>query len=63
MDWLKFFRNSFDLKGYGIIDYTGVSFVSTVIENLFFKKIIKRFDTIEEAVEWAKSFELIEVSN
>ncbi|WP_296381334.1 hypothetical protein [Winogradskyella sp.] len=59
-DWLKLFRNSFDLKGYGIIGYTGVSFVNTVIENLFFKKKIRRFTTVDAAVQWAKSFNLVE---
>ncbi|WP_299123472.1 hypothetical protein [uncultured Winogradskyella sp.] len=62
-DWLKFFRNSFDLKGYGIVGYSSVSFVNTVIENLFFKKKIRRFNSIDSAVDWAKSFELVEVEN
>ncbi len=62
-DWLKFFTSSFDLKGYGVIGYTGVSFVNTAIENMFFKKIIKRFTTIEAAVQWGRSFEMIEVDN
>ena len=62
-DWLKFFRNSFELKGYGVIGYNNISFVNTVIENLFFKKKIRRFTTVEAAVDWAKSFELVEAGN
>ncbi|WP_400078053.1 hypothetical protein [Winogradskyella sp. R77965] len=62
-DWLKFFKNSFSLKGYGVIAYNGVSFVNTVIENLFFKKKIRRFTNIETAIDWAKSFELVEVED
>lgn len=60
-DWLKFFKNSFSLKGYGVIGYTSFSFVNTVIENLFFKKKIRRFTTIEAAVQWAKSYEFVEI--
>jgi len=59
-DWLKFFKNNFSVKGYGIIGYSEVSFVNTVIENLFFKKKIRRFTSIEAAVQWARSFEIVE---
>ena len=62
-DWLKFFRNSFELKGYGFIGYNKLSFVNTVIENLFFKKKIRRFTTLEAAVDWAKSFDVVEVKS
>ncbi|WP_115818849.1 hypothetical protein [Winogradskyella eximia] len=62
-DWLKFFRNSFELKGYGVIGYNKLSFVNTVIENLFFKKKIRRFTTLEAAVDWAKSFDVVEVKS
>ncbi|MFC0605090.1 hypothetical protein [Winogradskyella pulchriflava] len=61
IDWLKFFKNSFDIKGYGIIGYSKVSFVNSVIESLFFKKKIRRFTSIESAVHWAKRFDLVEV--
>lgn len=59
-DWLKFFRNSFTIKGYGVIGYDDLSFVNTVIENLFFKKKIRRFSSIEAAVDWAKSIDILE---
>lgn len=62
-DWLKYFRNSFELRGYGVIGYHKMSFVNTVIENLFFKKTIRRFATIETAVQWAQSIEIVESDN
>lgn len=62
-DWIKFYKESLTLKGYGIVDYKGVSFGSTLIENLFFKKRIRRFTSIEPAVQWAKSFEIVDSSN
>jgi hypothetical protein len=62
-DWLKFFGNSFSLKGYGVISYSETGLVNTLIENLFFKKKIRRFNSIESAVDWAKNFELVEVDD
>lgn len=62
-DWLKFFKNSFSVKGYGVIGYDNLSFVNTVIENLFFKKKIRRFTSVDAAVDWARSFEYIEAGD
>ncbi|MBC3846919.1 hypothetical protein H8K90_11055 [Winogradskyella echinorum] len=62
-DWLKFFKNSFSLKGYGVIGYQNISFVNTVIENLFFNKKIRRFSDLNQAIQWVKSFDLVEVDN
>ncbi|MUU77627.1 hypothetical protein [Winogradskyella endarachnes] len=59
-DWLKFFKNSFHLKGYGVIGYHKMSFVNTVVENLFFKKKIRRFNSLNSAIQWAKSFDIVE---
>ncbi len=59
MDWLHFFKNSFNLNGYGVIGYNSFSFMNTVIENLFFKKKIRRFNDIETAIQWAESRVLV----
>ncbi|WP_179337980.1 hypothetical protein [Winogradskyella ludwigii] len=59
--WLQFFRSRLNLKGYCIVCYTGAGLANTVIEKLFFKKRIRHFSTIESAVQWATSFELVEV--
>ena len=55
MDWLHFYKNSFNLRGYGVVGYNSFSFVNTVIENLFFSKKIRRFNDLETAIKWAKS--------
>ncbi|MCD2259841.1 hypothetical protein [Psychroserpens luteolus] len=52
-DWLKFFKHSYTLKGYGIVGYTQGSILNAVIENLFFHKKIKRFSNLETAIQWA----------
>ena len=59
--WLNFFRSRLNLKGYGIVSYTGAGLTNTVIENLFFKKRIRHFGTIESAAQWANSFDVVEV--
>lgn len=58
MDWIHFFKNSFDLRGYGVIGYNSMSFFNTVIENLFFTKKIKRFNSLELAIQWAQQMAL-----
>ena len=52
-DWLKFYKQSYTLKGYGIVGYSKSSFLNVVIENLFFPKKIKRFANLETAIQWA----------
>lgn len=63
MDWLYFYKNSFSLKGYGVIGYNSFSFLNTVVENLFFNKKIRRFGDLETAIQWAKSRALIDTTN
>ena len=60
-DWLKFFKQSYTLKGYGVVGYTNGSLMNTMIENLFFSKKIKRFTDINAAVQWATDKHLAEV--
>ena len=62
MDWIHFFKNSFDLGGYGVIGYNSLSFFNTVIENLFFNKKIRRFNDLKTAIHWAKNKSLISVN-
>jgi len=61
MDWLKFFKNQFSLKGYGVIGYSDQGFVNTVIESLFFNKKIKRFKDLDSAIKWAENKELADL--
>ncbi|TCK68855.1 hypothetical protein DFQ05_0365 [Winogradskyella wandonensis] len=60
-DWLKFFTNSYSLKGYGVVANTKGSIMNTVIENLFFNKKIQRFNSLEAAVQWAKDRVLVDI--
>ncbi|MBP0904555.1 hypothetical protein ACFSKN_11690 [Mariniflexile gromovii] len=53
-DWLKFFKHSYNLKGYYIVSENNIGFLNSLIENLFFNGKIKRFTTIEAAVNWVK---------
>nr|WP_321223044.1 hypothetical protein [uncultured Psychroserpens sp.] len=62
-DWIKFFRHSYSLRGYGVVGYTNGSLLNTVIENLFFTKKIKRFNNLIEAVQWATNDILVEVED
>ncbi|SHH40035.1 hypothetical protein [Winogradskyella jejuensis] len=60
-DWLKFFTNSYSLKGYGVVANTKGSIMNTVIENLFFNKKIQRFNSLEAALQWAKDRVLVDI--
>lgn len=62
-DWIKFFKHSYSLKGYGVVGYTQGSLLNTVIENLFFNKKIKRFNDLDTAVQWATHKVLTEIEN
>ncbi|WP_308992622.1 hypothetical protein QLS71_013205 [Mariniflexile litorale] len=53
-DWLKFFNNSFNLKGYYIVSEDKIRVLSSVIENLFFNNKIKRFNNLNTAINWIK---------
>jgi NDP-sugar pyrophosphorylase family protein len=54
MDWLKFFKNSFSLKAYGVISYKNSNVSNSKVESLFFNKKIQRFDSLDSAIKWAK---------
>ena len=55
-DWIKFFNNQFELRAYAVVGHTTGSFLNMVIEALFFKKNIKQFTNLEEAINWAETF-------
>jgi len=59
MDWLKFYNNSYNLKGHGIISYNKVTTLNIVIESIFFNKKISRFSSLETAIDWARKHEFI----
>ena len=54
-DWLKFFRNtSNQLNGYAVITKSENSWFNALMERLFCKTDIVRFDNLYKAIEWAK---------
>lgn len=63
MGWLSFFKNGLSLKAYGVVGYSKSSFVNTVIEGLFYNKKIKRFNTLDSAIHWAKNTETLTYKN
>ncbi|MFD0989528.1 hypothetical protein ACFQ1R_05435 [Mariniflexile jejuense] len=60
-DWLKFFKNSYNLKGYFIVSESNIGILNSMIENLFFNDKIKRFNSIETAINCIK-IGLIEIA-
>jgi hypothetical protein len=63
VDWLNFFKHSYSLKGYGVVGYTQGSFMNSIVESVFFNKKIKRFSSIDAAVQWATDKVLAEVED
>jgi len=53
-DWVKFYKNSFKLKGYGIINYTETSYFNGFLEKLFFNAKFRNFTSLDDAIVWAK---------
>lgn len=60
-DWLKFFKNNYALKGYYVVGYHKNSIINSVFENLFFNSKIRKFTSIDDAMEIANEtqFELM----
>lgn len=54
VDWLKFFKSNYYLKAYFIVSDSPSSKINVLIENLFFNNKIKSFNSLFEAVNWAK---------
>jgi hypothetical protein len=60
-DWLKFFKHSYSLKSYLIVSNDKIGLLNSMIENLFFKSKIKRFESIEAASNWIKN-DLVDIT-
>ena len=55
IDWLRFFKNNYFLKGYYVVSESPSSKLNLMVENLFFKHKIKNFNSLYSAVNWAKN--------
>ncbi|WP_299311400.1 hypothetical protein [uncultured Aquimarina sp.] len=62
-DWLKFYKSDYKMKGYAIVSYTPKGLLNSLIEKLFIKSNFKSFESIEEAIHWAKSLTEAAVPN
>ncbi|MEP3837058.1 MAG: hypothetical protein ABJM36_05395 [Algibacter sp.] len=61
IDWLKFFKQSYNLKAYCIVSQNRSGILNTMIEKLFYPKNIKHFNSIYEALNFVEK-RLMEVS-
>lgn len=57
-DWLKFFATKNELNGYAIVSYTKNGWVNALIEKMFLKTRVERFDNLMDAIDWAKKVNL-----
>ncbi|WP_298319238.1 hypothetical protein [uncultured Aquimarina sp.] len=62
-DWIKFYKSDYRMKGYAIVSYTPKGLLNSLIEKLFIKSKFKSFESLEEAIHWAKSLTEAAVSN
>ena len=60
-DWLKFYKSNYNLKAYCVISQNKAGYLNSMIEKLFFKKEIKHFSNLYEAINYVKQG-LIEIS-
>ena len=54
-DWLKFFAERHTLQCFAVVTYTKQGLMNVMLEKLFFKSRIKRFETLYEATDWIKA--------
>lgn len=54
IDWKKFFKCQYNLKGYGVVSYTSFGNSIALIEKWFINTKTKRFKSLESAIDWAK---------
>jgi len=53
-DWVRFFKESYAVKGYYVVSDRRTSVLGFMIENLFFKNKIKKFTSLYEALNWVE---------
>lgn len=52
-DWMKFYKNRRQLDFFSVVGSTKGSFVSLILERMFFHSSIRKFTDIEEAINWS----------
>ena len=53
-DWLKFFSQNNNLRGYAIVSYTKRGYFNAMLEKVFLRTTFKWFDSLESAIQWAR---------
>lgn len=53
-DWLHFFKYSYSLKGYAVVNPNRNGKLNSVFEKIFLKNKLKNFTELSDAVLWAK---------
>lgn len=53
-DWLKFFEARHSILSFSIVTYTKAGLMNIMLEKLFFKSKMKKFEKLYEATDWIK---------
>lgn len=53
-DWKKLSKSQYSLKGYAIVTYSKIGNSIALLEKLFINTKSKRFNSLENAIAWAK---------
>ena len=54
-DWIKFYKNNFNLKGYAIVNYSKRGYFNSLLEKIFASTTsFVNFSSLDEAIIWAK---------
>lgn len=51
-DWLKFFSARHSLRCFAVVTYSKAGLMNVMMEKLFFKSKIKKFESLYEATDW-----------
>jgi hypothetical protein len=54
-DWLKFFEARHTILSFCIVTYTKAGLMNIMLEKLFFKSKMKKFEKLYEATDWVKA--------
>ncbi|MFD2727442.1 hypothetical protein [Hyunsoonleella rubra] len=54
VDWLKFFKSDYGMKAYAVVSDSPMGKMNVMVENLFFDNKIKSFNSLYDAINWAK---------
>ena len=52
-DWLKFFNKYNNINALAIVTYSKIGLMNIVLEKIFSKVSIKKFQSLEDAINWA----------